>query len=422
MLSKDVAATYARNGWPVLPLHEPQGSGCTCGHEGCKVGKHPRIPEWQKTACDLGTVEQWWAQWPTANLGLRLDNLIVLDVDGPEGMASLDALEQEHGQLDRRAYQHTGSGEGLHFLFEAVPGIEKRVKFQPGLDLLTGSGSLIVVEPSLHASGYRYKWDGQSSPLSMHRDEISLTVPPGWLLEAAADRKPKLATRATRPPAERTPLADILRGALDRLRAGAGRNDAGLWLFCQVRDAGYARAEAVQLVREWVSRANEAQPGEHRYTMHEAEASLSSAYKRDPRDPWEDPEGGKRPTQIKTLEELSSDIDLFHSPKGEAFARVPVKDHTECCAVESKALKGILTSRYFRAKNATPGRDVLQSYVDLLCARAKYDGPERETYLRFAHVEHSAYSRFSQRYLAGCPNRRGRLASVAGIPRSASGV
>jgi hypothetical protein len=165
-MNKDVAIQYARNGWWVFPLYEPQGTGCSCGQPECgKPGKHPRIPNWPDASCDEATVAGYWQQWPDANIGLRLDGLAVLDVDGPEGLESLHTLEQAHGTLAPCIRQRSGSGGG-HCLFEAVAGAERRIKFRPGLDYLTGPSSYVVVEPSQHACGGGYKWLGESSPLT----------------------------------------------------------------------------------------------------------------------------------------------------------------------------------------------------------------------------------------------------------------
>src|SRR5438309_337664 len=147
------ALTYARNGWRVFPLHSLQASGCSCGQPACSnAGKHPRIVNWQQEASNNPvTVAAWWSKCPDANIGLRLDDLIVLDVDvaaGKGGAESLGMLEAEHGMLDRRARQKTGLG-GEHFLFRAVPDVQTRIKFEPGLDLLTGVCRCIVVEPSV---------------------------------------------------------------------------------------------------------------------------------------------------------------------------------------------------------------------------------------------------------------------------------
>ena len=78
---KEWALAYVKAGWHVVPLATPQGSGCSCGKSDCsKIGKHPRIADWQNVTTDVETVAAWWDKWPDANIGLRLDGLVVLDV------------------------------------------------------------------------------------------------------------------------------------------------------------------------------------------------------------------------------------------------------------------------------------------------------------------------------------------------------
>lgn len=386
------ATAYALRGWRVFPLHSPQGSGCSCKKSHCpKRGKHPRIANWQNDATtDTTQVAAWWSQWPEANIGLLLDGLVVLDVDPKNGgFASLAGLEKEYGGLQARARQRSGSG-GWHYLFEPCEGVAVARGFRPGLDLLTGAGCYIVAAPSLHASGDRYEWTDEPHPVSYSREAIPLLTPPAWLIHAALNPKPATegATRDARP-AERVPVARILEEAITKATAGEGRNNAGLWYFCQLRDNGYSREEAIQAKREWVERANAATPDESRYTLGEADASLRQAYKRAAREPW--PQSEKRANQTEILEELTQDLELFHTAKGEAFARVPMADHVECWPVESKTFRGVLNRRFFRKQNSTPSKDTLQAFVDLLCARAQFDGAERETFLRFAHSNGRVY-------------------------------
>src|SRR4051812_27444472 len=117
-LPSDFALRYARNGYRVFPLFEPQDAGCSCGNGECgNVGKHPRISHWQNAASsDPATVAAWWKLWPRANIGMSLEGLVVLDVDPRHaGFESLDALEKEHTSLGTRSRQVSGSG-GLHYL------------------------------------------------------------------------------------------------------------------------------------------------------------------------------------------------------------------------------------------------------------------------------------------------------------------
>jgi hypothetical protein len=385
----EYAATYARRGWNVLPLYDLQGVMCSCGQNCGKPGKHPRFRDWQTTSCDPGTVAEQWAMWPTANIGLRLDSLIVLDVDGPEGLESLAALEAEHGPLDPCARQRSGSG-GWHYLFEGVPGTVKRIKFRPGLDLLTGAGCYIVTEPSLHASGNRYQWDAVT-PLELHRNQIPLATPPEWLLAASGQKtKGKATTSAKQPPAERTPVARILSGALDKVKAGSGRNDAGLWLFTQLRDNGYSRDEALLALRGWVSRANEATPGQDKYTMREAEATLRSGYNKEARDPWGESE---KESHADILLKLIDDFEYFKSgPANDAYVRMVIGDHKEVWKVDPKApkVREVLTYRFLMEKDRAPSREALNTVVDTVLAKCGA-GPKVDVYVRFARSSKAIY-------------------------------
>ncbi len=185
------AELYSRNGWNVFPLHTPQGSGCSCGNDCGKPGKHPRISKWQEVSCDPGQVAAWWLEYPDANIGLRLDGLAVVDVDPRHGgNDSLAALESEIPEVDRLTLyalsrQKTG-GNGTHYLFRAQEGVETVRGFRPGLDYLTGHAFYICVDPSRHARGGIYEWEGQNHPLDSTFDAIGLDAPPLWVLNAVS--------------------------------------------------------------------------------------------------------------------------------------------------------------------------------------------------------------------------------------------
>ena len=290
----DAAIAYARAGWRIFPLHTPQAQGCSCGTPDCsKIGKHPRIANWQNDASDdPAKVAEWWAQWPDANIGMGLEGLVVLDVDPRHGgFDSLKALETEHGPLDLRARQQSGSG-GWHYLFERTEVVKIHRGFKLGLDLLTGAGCYIVVAPSLHASGGRYQWTDEPHPLLSSRDSITLATPPQWLLDVSQGKQPNRRSTEPRPARERVRMARIFGMATERVHGGEGRNDAGLWLFAQLRDNGYSRDEVSVTLPDWVSQANEAKPNEDPYTLGEAEASLRSAYIREAREAWKQGDSG----------------------------------------------------------------------------------------------------------------------------------
>ena len=88
------------------------------------------------------------------------------------------------GEVPQTVDSLTGSG-GRHLLFAYpekgnVP--SKSDALGPGIDV-RGEGGLIIVPPSLHASGRRYEWEDSSRPF-----EVELAEPPLWVLELVQRR------------------------------------------------------------------------------------------------------------------------------------------------------------------------------------------------------------------------------------------
>ncbi|HEY5434690.1 MAG TPA: phage/plasmid primase, P4 family [Candidatus Limnocylindrales bacterium] len=168
----DAALQYALLGWPVVPLYEPVGDRCSCGRSSCRSpGKHPRTRHGLKDATsDPAAVESWWHKTPTANIGILTGvGFDVLDVDGPTGEGSLEALSTSYGPLPDGPVAITG--RGVHRLFLPT-GAGNRAALRPGLDW-RGHGGYEVAPPSRHISGRVYGW----------REAVSLVLPaaPDWL-------------------------------------------------------------------------------------------------------------------------------------------------------------------------------------------------------------------------------------------------
>src|SRR5262245_45418762 len=120
MRSKDrltAAKAYIKAGRKVLLTHGIRPNGrCTCGRETCpNPGKHPIakfFPNGAKSAtADLQFVKRALSAAPNANVAIVLDELTVVDTDGPEGRRAVDAL-----QLPRTATVRTGRGSHRYFV------------------------------------------------------------------------------------------------------------------------------------------------------------------------------------------------------------------------------------------------------------------------------------------------------------------
>jgi len=184
------ALTYARWGWRVFPLHTPRGSSCSCGLPTCGApGKHPRTAHGFKDATtDEARIEEWWSEWPDANVGIATgpeSGLLVLDIDPRNGGdESFDDLTAKLGRLPETPEVITGGG-GRHLFFRYPTGVES-IRAKPlgqGIDV-KGAGGYVVAAPSLHASGRAYGWEASSRP-----NEVPLAdVPPALLAMLAAPK------------------------------------------------------------------------------------------------------------------------------------------------------------------------------------------------------------------------------------------
>jgi len=212
----DAALLYAQAGCAVFPLHTIVKGKCTCGRPGCdSPGKHPRTQNGvSEASTDAATIRRWWERWPTANIGMRMDGLVAVDVDPRNGgEATFDDLNAKHGGLPDTWTQRSGSG-GAHYVFKARPGVQYNGKAGPGVDLKHGNAYL-VVEPSNHVSGGVYSWLDETGPL----DGSPLAEAPAWLGAQPTAGKPAEKARAT----------DLL----DELLSGANLHDAALRLIAK---------------------------------------------------------------------------------------------------------------------------------------------------------------------------------------------
>jgi len=200
----DGALSLASRGFRVLPLFEPlcspAGVVCSCpdGATCNKKGKHPRILDpLNQATVDPTRIRTWWSRWPTANIGIATagpERLVVLDIDGEEGRASLAKVEVEHGPLGATLTARSGrDGGGTHFYFRCPDDLDlDAIRSQnnhvaPKIDQ-KANGGYVVAPASLHVTGRRYAFEDATVPVR----EL-----PRWLFDLMT-HKPARKKRANR--------------------------------------------------------------------------------------------------------------------------------------------------------------------------------------------------------------------------------
>src|SRR5271170_1682009 len=175
---------YARRGWHMLPCHSAPGGKCSCGKSDChSPGKHSRIDGWPDNATiDEKQIDAWVARWPNCSWAVPTgpkSGMLVLDVDGEAGRASLAVLEEKYGPLPTTLTSTTGRGAHRWFRYPAGRTVRNSAgKLGLGLDV-RGDGGCVIVPPSIHANGTPYRWLAPNE---------SIADAPEWLLELIAER------------------------------------------------------------------------------------------------------------------------------------------------------------------------------------------------------------------------------------------
>lgn len=164
------ALAYAEKGYEIFP--------CS--------GKRPLTRNGFKDASsDPDQIRKWWKKWPNANIGMPTTGRVVIDFDkGKGGEDSRTDLETEYEELPLTLTHRTGGG-GLHYIYDNPTG-EKVTSvngLREGVDR-KADGGYIIMPPSLHKSGKRYK--------ALNKEEIAPA--PEWLMKLESTQKGKFDT------------------------------------------------------------------------------------------------------------------------------------------------------------------------------------------------------------------------------------
>ena len=102
-------------------------------------------------------------------------------------------------------------------------------------------------------------------------------------------------------------------------------------------------------------------------------------------------QGAGSPAPGEILAELTKKMELFHSPEGDAYAKIAVDDHHEICAIKSRDFERRLARYYYRRSGKALSAQTLTDALRLLEAQAQIDGPEHPVFLRVAEHDGAIY-------------------------------
>ncbi|WP_417719574.1 hypothetical protein [Salipiger sp.] len=102
-------------------------------------------------------------------------------------------------------------------------------------------------------------------------------------------------------------------------------------------------------------------------------------------------DGGRGPTQADILIDLAGAADLFHSADGTALADILINEHRETWPVRTKGFRRWLARQFFVQTGGAPSSEALQSALNVIEAKAHFDGPERPVFIRVGGLDGRLY-------------------------------
>jgi putative DNA primase/helicase len=159
---KNSALSYAARGWRVIPLRP-----------GTKL---PCIDGWQfKASSDPAQIEEWWTQWPDANIGILAESVgVVIDLDqkhGDDAVGYWLNLLAENADIQTAVVETPTTGQHWYFTLPAGVEFGNPTGIVPGVDI-RGKAGFVVAPPSV-VDGKTYRW----------MNDIPPAEAPDWLLK-----------------------------------------------------------------------------------------------------------------------------------------------------------------------------------------------------------------------------------------------
>jgi hypothetical protein len=140
------------------------------------------------------------------------------------------------------------------------------------------------------------------------------------------------------------------------------------------------------------------------------------------------------PKQADILIGLAADAEVFHTADGTGYADLEINGHRETWPIRNKGFKRWLARRFFDETGGAIGSEALQSALNVIEAKAHFDGPERRVFIRVGSHAGKLYLDLSDdawqavevdksgwRVIENPPVRFRRAAGMKPLPTPASG-
>ncbi|WP_192738427.1 bifunctional DNA primase/polymerase [Bradyrhizobium sp. OAE829] len=176
------ALKYAAMGWEVFPAPPGQKkSHKSQEHSGAKWGK----------TTDPELIRADFRKWPNANVAIVTgaeSGIFVVEADtvvghGVDGLASIQALEAEHGPLPETRMAVSPSGSIHRYFLHPGAGIyikNSTSELASGVDV-RGDGGMVIAPPSIKPDIGEYRWE----------NDVPIAHAPGWLIERVSKKEVK---------------------------------------------------------------------------------------------------------------------------------------------------------------------------------------------------------------------------------------
>jgi hypothetical protein len=384
------AAALIRRGAAVIPV--PAGE------------KNPGRPGWEALRITEGEIPNYWTNGQNVGMlcGKPSGDRVDVDLDSDEAVRIAGRFLPPTFTSGRESRPHS------HWWYVSADAESRYWKDTDGGNLveLRSTGRQTLVAPSTHPDGDEYVWHAETGLKMVEVGAAELICRLRKLATAVLIARHLPKVRSGTEGGGRHDYALALAGFL--LRSGRlGENltlkvlkaswDARGWPGEKEKREAYRDLEGI--VRDTAENLGVGEPVVGGPTLEEMAPGvvrlLCKWWGWSKQNRGDDTAGAdaeeRKPTQAELLVRCANGVNLFHTPFGDSYASVQVRDHHETHPVKAKGFRRWLVRAYFERYDRPPGNQALQDALGLLEARAEFDGPEREVYVRVAEHAGNVY-------------------------------